>query len=118
MRRAKDEMAAALTWAQALGEEYPDKVLPPYSDDAVLGGTQSPTVHANRAALRGYFVTAFKVAGKARSTNGRHRGCSSKFLARALHEHQHSPGFIQERGVKVAARFRMTSMTAASAGST
>jgi uncharacterized protein (TIGR02246 family) len=53
--------AAALTWARALGEDDPDKVLPLYSDDAVLWGTLSPTVRADRAALRDYFVTAFKV---------------------------------------------------------
>jgi uncharacterized protein (TIGR02246 family) len=53
--------AAAATWARALGEDDPDKVLPLYSDDAVLWGTLSPTVRADRAALRDYFVTAFKV---------------------------------------------------------
>jgi hypothetical protein len=51
---------AAATWARALGEDDPDKVLPLYSDDAVLWGTLSPTVRADRAALRDYFVTAFK----------------------------------------------------------
>ena len=45
----------------ALGEDDPDKVLPLYSDDAVLWGTLSPTVRADRAALRDYFVTAFRV---------------------------------------------------------
>ena len=53
--------AATATWARALGEDDPDKVLPLYADDAVLWGTLSPTVRADRAALRGYFVTAFKV---------------------------------------------------------
>src|SRR6202165_3954888 len=58
----KDDVAeAASTWAVALGEDDPDKVLPLYSDDAVLWGTLSPTVRADRAALRDYFVTAFKV---------------------------------------------------------
>jgi uncharacterized protein (TIGR02246 family) len=58
----KDDVAAAtLTWARMLGEDDPDKVLPLYSDDAVLWGTLSPTVRADRAALRDYFVTAFKV---------------------------------------------------------
>ena len=57
----EDVAAAALTWARALGEDDPDKVLPLYSDDAVLWGTLSPTMRANRAALRDYFVTAFKV---------------------------------------------------------
>jgi uncharacterized protein (TIGR02246 family) len=57
----EDAAAAAATWARALGEDDPDKVLPLYSDDAVLWGTLSPTVRADRAALRDYFVTAFKV---------------------------------------------------------
>ena len=46
---------------QALGEDDSEKVLPFYSDDAVLWGTLSPTVRSDRAALRDYFVTAFKV---------------------------------------------------------
>src|SRR5882757_1343753 len=58
----KEEVAeVTLAWAQALGEDDPDKVLPFYSDDAVLWGTLSPEVRADRAALRDYFVTAFKV---------------------------------------------------------
>ena len=57
----EDVAAAASSWAAALGEDEPDKVLPLYSDDAVLWGTLSPTVRADRSALRDYFVTAFKV---------------------------------------------------------
>jgi uncharacterized protein (TIGR02246 family) len=58
----KEEVAAAtLAWGQALGQDEPEKVLPFYSDDAVLWGTLSPTVRSDRAALRDYFVTAFKV---------------------------------------------------------
>src|SRR5713101_4230144 len=57
----EDVAAAASTWAAALGEDDPDKVLPLYSDDAVFWGTLSPKVRADRAALRDYFVTAFKV---------------------------------------------------------
>jgi hypothetical protein len=58
----KEEVAATTSaWGQALGDDDPDKVLPFYSDDAVLWGTLSPTVRADRAALRDYFVTAFKV---------------------------------------------------------
>src|SRR5438132_2168610 len=56
-----DVAAAALAWAQALGEDDPDKVLPLYSNEAVLWGTLSSTVRADPAALRDYFVTAFKV---------------------------------------------------------
>jgi uncharacterized protein (TIGR02246 family) len=58
----KDDVAAAsATWARALGEDDPDKVLPLYANDAVLWGTLSPTVRADREALRDYFVAAFKV---------------------------------------------------------
>src|SRR5262250_1035948 len=58
----KEDVAAATTrWAQALGEDDPEKVLPLYADDAVLWGTLSPTVRADRAALRDYFVGAFTV---------------------------------------------------------
>jgi uncharacterized protein (TIGR02246 family) len=57
----EDVAAAAAAWATALGEDDPDKVLPFYSDDAVLWGTLSPTVRADRAALKDYFVGAFKV---------------------------------------------------------
>jgi uncharacterized protein (TIGR02246 family) len=58
----KAEVAAAtLVWGQALDADDPDKVLPLYADDAVLWGTLSPTVRSERAALRDYFVTAFKV---------------------------------------------------------
>jgi len=57
----EDVAAAALLWARTLGEDDPDKVLVLYSDDAVLWGTLSPKVRSDRAALRDYFVTAFKV---------------------------------------------------------
>jgi uncharacterized protein (TIGR02246 family) len=69
----KDDVAeAASTWAQALGEDNPDKVLPLYSDDAVLWGTLSPTVRTERPALRDYFVTAFKVLPGLKVTFGDH----------------------------------------------
>jgi uncharacterized protein (TIGR02246 family) len=58
----KEDVAAATTaWGRALGEDDPEKVLLFYSNDAVLWGTLSPTVRSDRAALRDYFVTAFKV---------------------------------------------------------
>ena len=58
----KDDVAAATSaWAQALGEGDPGKVLPLYSSDAVLWGTLSPMVRSDPAALRDYFVAAFKV---------------------------------------------------------
>jgi uncharacterized protein (TIGR02246 family) len=57
----EDVAAATRRWAQALGEDEPDKMLPLYADDAVLWGTLSPKVRADRAAVRDYFVAAFKV---------------------------------------------------------
>lgn len=67
----KSEVAAAtLAWAQGLGEDDPEMVLPFYSDDAVLWGTLSPTVRSDRAALRDYFVTAFKVLPSLKVTFG------------------------------------------------
>jgi uncharacterized protein (TIGR02246 family) len=58
----KEEVGAAtMAWGQALGEDDPEKVLPFYAEDAVLWGTLSPNVRSDRAALREYFVTAFKV---------------------------------------------------------
>jgi uncharacterized protein (TIGR02246 family) len=56
----EDVSAAALKWAGALGENDPDKVLPFYAKDAFLWGTISPTVRSTPAALREYFVGAFK----------------------------------------------------------
>ena len=52
---------ATRAWAAALGEDDPEKVLPFYAEDAVLWGTLSPALRADRSALRDYFVTAFKV---------------------------------------------------------
>jgi len=58
----KEEVAAAtMKWGQTLGQNDPDKVLALYAPDAVLWGTLSPTMRADRTALRDYFVTAFKV---------------------------------------------------------
>ncbi|HEX9275156.1 MAG TPA: SgcJ/EcaC family oxidoreductase [Casimicrobiaceae bacterium] len=68
----EDVAAAALAWAQALGEDDPDKVLPLYSDDAVLWGTLSPTLRADRAALRDYFVAAFKALPELKVSFGDH----------------------------------------------
>jgi uncharacterized protein (TIGR02246 family) len=57
----EDVAAATMQWVQILGQNDPDKVVLLYAPDAVLWGTLSPTVHADRVALRDYFVTAFKV---------------------------------------------------------
>jgi uncharacterized protein (TIGR02246 family) len=57
----EDVAAATAKWAETLGENDPDKILVLYAPDGVLWGTLSPTVRSDRAALRDYFVTAFKV---------------------------------------------------------
>jgi uncharacterized protein (TIGR02246 family) len=58
----KDDVGAAtMKWAQTLGQNDPDNVVALYATDGVLWGTLSPTVRADRAALRDYFVTAFRV---------------------------------------------------------
>jgi uncharacterized protein (TIGR02246 family) len=58
----KEDVAAATTaWGETLGQNEPDKVLALYAPDAVLWGTLSPVVRADRSSLRDYFITAFKV---------------------------------------------------------
>jgi uncharacterized protein (TIGR02246 family) len=56
----EDVAAASMKWAAAVGENDPDKLLPFYAQDAVLWGTLSPMVRTNPAAVREYFVNAFK----------------------------------------------------------
>jgi uncharacterized protein (TIGR02246 family) len=69
----KEEVAAATAaWAQAIGEDDPDKVLPLYSSDAVLWGTISPKLRSDPAALRDYFVGAFKALPGLKVTFGDH----------------------------------------------
>ncbi len=51
----EDVAAATMKWAQTLGQNDPDKVVLLYATDGVLWGTLSPTVRADRAALRDYF---------------------------------------------------------------
>ena len=57
----EDVAAATAKWSEALAQNDPDKMLTLYATDAVLWGTLSPKVRADRAALRDYFVGAFKV---------------------------------------------------------
>ena len=66
----EDVGAATMKWAEALGQNDPDKVILLYATDGVLWGTLSPTVRADRAALRDYFVTAFKVLPNLRVSFG------------------------------------------------
>ena len=57
----EDVAAATAKWGETLGQDDPDKVLALYATDAVLWGTLSPTVRSDQAALRDYFVSAFKI---------------------------------------------------------
>ncbi|TMK32643.1 MAG: SgcJ/EcaC family oxidoreductase [Actinobacteria bacterium] len=67
----KDDVGAAtMRWAQTLGQNDPDKVVVLYASDGVLWGTLSPTVRADRAALRDYFVAAFRVLPNLKVTFG------------------------------------------------
>jgi uncharacterized protein (TIGR02246 family) len=57
----KEEVAAATAqWATMFVDDNPDRILALYAPDAVLWGTLSPTVRQGPAALREYFVAAFK----------------------------------------------------------
>ena len=67
----KEDVAAATTkWGETLGQNDPDKIVLLYATDGVLWGTLSPTLRADRAALRDYFVTAFKVLPNLKVTFG------------------------------------------------
>jgi uncharacterized protein (TIGR02246 family) len=66
----EDVSAATMKWAQTLGQNDPDKMILLYAADGVLWGTLSPTVRADRAAVRDYFVTAFKVLPSLKVTFG------------------------------------------------
>src|SRR5713226_3456096 len=66
----EDVAAATMKWAQTLGQNDPDKVVLLYAADGVLWGTLSPKVRADRAALRDYFVSAFKILPDLKVTFG------------------------------------------------
>jgi uncharacterized protein (TIGR02246 family) len=66
----EDVAAATMKWAQTLGQNDPDQVVGLYASDGVLWGTLSPTVRADRVALRDYFVTAFRVLPNLKVTFG------------------------------------------------
>ena len=67
----KEEVAAAtVTWGQTLGRNDPDEMVRLYAPDAVLWGTLSPTLRADRDAMRDYFVTAFKTLPSLKVTFG------------------------------------------------
>jgi len=57
----KDDITAASSaWAEALAAETPDKVMALYANDAVLWGTLSPKLRADREGMLDYFVGGFK----------------------------------------------------------
>ena len=66
----EDIGAATMKWAQTLGQNDPDSVVALYASDGVLWGTLSPSVRADHAALRDYFVTAFRVLPNLKVTFG------------------------------------------------
>src|SRR5438067_13699641 len=66
----EDVAAATMKWGETLGQNDPDKIVLLYATDGVLWGTLSPTVRSDRAALREYFVTAFKVLPALKVTFG------------------------------------------------
>jgi uncharacterized protein (TIGR02246 family) len=67
----KDEVAAATAqWATVFAENDPDKMLTLYAKDGVLWGTLSPALRSDPAALRAYFVDAFKALPQAKVAFG------------------------------------------------
>jgi uncharacterized protein (TIGR02246 family) len=61
LAQTRDDIAAATArWAEVFVDDNPDVILALYAPDAVLWGTLSPTVRQGPAALREYFVAAFK----------------------------------------------------------
>ena len=56
----EDVAAAGTTWAKRFAEDNPDGISALYAKDAVLWGTLSTTRRATPAAIREYFVGAFK----------------------------------------------------------
>ncbi len=55
----EDVAAATKKWGDVLAENKPESILPLYAEDAVLWGTLSSTVRADRAGMHDYFVRAF-----------------------------------------------------------
>ena len=56
----EDVAAAAVKWAQVFVDDNPDPIMELYAKDGVLWGTLSPIRRDTPAALREYFVNAFK----------------------------------------------------------
>ncbi len=56
----EDVAAAAVEWTKLFVSDDPDRILALYAKDAVLWGTLSPKRRETPAALREYFVGAYK----------------------------------------------------------
>ena len=56
----EDVAAATAKWAEVFTDDNPDPILALYDTEAVMWGTLSPTRRDDPAAIRDYFVKAFK----------------------------------------------------------
>jgi uncharacterized protein (TIGR02246 family) len=61
----EDVATATQKWATVFDENNPDTILQLYAKDGVLWGTLSPTLRSDPAAVKAYFVGAFKALPKA-----------------------------------------------------
>ena len=61
----EDVGAATEKWATVFAENNPDTIITLYAKDGVLWGTLSPTLRSDPAAVKAYFVAAFKALPKA-----------------------------------------------------
>ena len=62
----KEDVAATTEkWGTVFAENNPDAIMTLYANDAVLWGTLSPTLRSDPAAVKAYFVGAFKALPKA-----------------------------------------------------
>jgi hypothetical protein len=68
----EDVGAAAEKWGAVLAENNPDTIVQFYANDAVLWGTFSPTLRSDPAAVKAYFVGAFKALPKVTVSFGEH----------------------------------------------
>jgi uncharacterized protein (TIGR02246 family) len=68
----QDIAAVALKWAEAVGQNDPDRVVALYAGDAVLWGTLSPVLRSDRTAIRDYFVGLFANLPAVTVTLGEH----------------------------------------------
>ncbi len=63
---SKDDVGgAAKKWTEVFAQNNPDTIAALYAKDGVLWGTLSPTVRSDPAAVKAYFVAAFKALPQA-----------------------------------------------------